>query len=208
MVDYDRFAALRLSRIFPAEYLESCPYYLAVEPDGDFDTEYQGGQWHEELIDGIQFFYPARAGEKLGIIELWGAGCVMAAAVRDRPDPLPPLFLPSWTANVNRVLEALEVPIRIGADEAAVRSLAAGRVHASAYPDEWYDQRKDVARGTLTSLSFACREPSVYHMQAVVHATEGLLSFAARRPDLIRANESEKGGYDECFGWLFDERSG
>jgi hypothetical protein len=45
-------------------------------------------------------------------------------------------------------------------------------------------------------------------MQAVVHATEGLLSFAVRRPDLIRANECEQGGYDECFAWLFDEARG
>jgi hypothetical protein len=42
-------------------------------------------------------------------------------------------------------------------------------------------------------------------MLAAVHATEGLLSFAVRRPDLIRANESDKGGYDEWFGPLFDE---
>jgi hypothetical protein len=42
-------------------------------------------------------------------------------------------------------------------------------------------------------------------MQAVVHATEGLLSLAVRRPDLIRVKESEQGGYDECFGWLFEE---
>jgi hypothetical protein len=205
MVDYDRFAALCLSSIFPAQYLESYPYYVAAKPGGGFDTEYQGGQWHEELIDGVQFFYPAMAGNKLGIIELWGAGCTMAAAVRDRPDAVPPFFVPGWTANVNRVLEALELPIRMGFDEVAVRSLAGGRVHASAYPNEWYDSRKDVTRGTLTALSFACRAPSVYHMQAVVHATEGLLSFAVRRPDLIRANESDKGGYDRCFGWLFGE---
>jgi hypothetical protein len=206
MIDYDRFGALRLARIFPADYLESCVYYTAFKPNGDFDTSYQGGQWHEELIDGVQFFYPARVGGELGIIELWGAGCVMAAAVTDRPDPLPALFVPSWTANTNRVLGALELPIRIGSDEAAVRSLAAGQVHAAAFPEEWYKARMDVARGTVTSLSFACRAPRDYHVQAVVHATEGLLSFAIRRPDLIRANEFEKGAYDECFGWLFGER--
>jgi hypothetical protein len=208
MLDHDRFAALRLSRLFPAEHLELYPYYVAVKPSGDFATEYQGGQWHEELIDGVQLFYPARAGDKLGIVELWGAGCVMAAAVRDRPNPLPPLLVPSWTANGNRVLEALELPLRLGSDEAAVRSLAAGQVHASAYPKEWYDSYKDVAKGTVTSLSFACRGPGVYHVQAVVHATAGLLSFAVRQPDLIRANEAEEGVYDECFGWLFDEACG
>jgi hypothetical protein len=108
-------------------------------------------------------------------------------------------------ANANRVLEALELPIRMGCDEAAVRSLAAGQVNAAPYPDEWYNHQKDVAKGTVTSLSFACRAPSVYHIQSVVHASEGLLSFAVRRPDLIRANEFEEGTYDECFGWLFDE---
>ena len=39
---------------------------------------------------------------------------------------------------------------------------------------------------------------------AVVHAEEGLLSFAVRRPDLILANEFEK-GYDRFFGPLFHE---
>jgi hypothetical protein len=205
MLGYDRFGALRLARVFPAEYLQSCTYYVAVKPGASFDTSYQGGQWHEELIDGVQFFYPARAAEELGIVELWGAGCAMAAAVADRPNPLPAMFVPSWTANANRVLEALELPIRMGSDEAAVRALAAGPVHAAAYPDEWYKSCKQVARGTVTSLSFACCAPNIYHMQAVAHASEGLLSFAVRRPDLIRANEFEEGTYDECFGWLFDE---
>jgi hypothetical protein len=205
MIDYEAFAALRLGRIFPADHLESYRYYIAVNPKGGFDLEYQGGQWHDELIDGVQFFYPVRAGDKLGIVELWGAGCVVAAAVRDRPDPLPTLFVPSWTANVNRVLEALELPIRMGSDRVAVESLAAGQVRASAYPDQWYDLYKGLARGTVTSLSFASRAPGVYHVQAVVHASEGLLSFAVRRPDLIRANEEEKGGYDRWFAPLFDE---
>jgi hypothetical protein len=206
MVDYDRFAVLRLDRLFPAEDLATYPYYIQVDPDGDFDYEYMGGQWHEELIDGVQFFYPAQPGDKLGIIELWGAGCVTAAAVRDRPEPLPPLFIAGWTVNVNRVLEALELPLRMGSGEAAVRSLAAGRVRASVYPDEWYERRDGMARGSVTSLYFAHRGPDVYHMQAVVHATAGLLSFAVRRPDLIRVNESEEdGGYDSCFGCLFDE---
>jgi hypothetical protein len=205
MISYDGFAAPRLSRIFPAAYLESYTYYVAVDPQGDFDFEYLGGQWHEELIDGVQFFYPASAGEQLGIVELWGAGCVLAKAVCDRPEPLPPLLVPSWTTNANRVLEALELPICMGASVTAVRSLAVGQVHSNAYPDDWYDYCQGLERGTLTSLAFACGEQDPYHVQAVVHAIAGLLSFAVRRPDLIRANESDRGGYDECFGWLFDE---
>ena len=43
MVDYDGFAALRLGRIFPVEYLAAYPYYIEVDPGGDFDEEYQGG---------------------------------------------------------------------------------------------------------------------------------------------------------------------
>jgi hypothetical protein len=205
MLDHTRFSSLLLSRIFSAEHLAAYPYYTAPKSDGDFDTEYMSGSWHEALIDGVQFFYPAFAGAQLGIVELWGAGCMAAAAVRDRPEPLPALLVPSWSANANRILEALELPLRMGSDEHAVRSLATGRVHSAAYPNAWYDYHGDVARSTLTSLAWVCRTPSVYHMLAVVHAAAGMLSFAVRRPDLIRANEHEVGMYDRCVGTMFDE---
>ena len=62
MIDHATFSALRLSRIFAAEHLGSYPFYIEVDPEGDFDIEYLGGQWHEELIDGVQFFFaPATA---------------------------------------------------------------------------------------------------------------------------------------------------
>jgi hypothetical protein len=98
MIDHATFSALRLSRIFAAEHLESYPFYIEVDPEGDFDIEYLGGQWHEELIDGVQFFFPASDGNKLGVVEVWGSGCVMSAAVRGRPE-----------AN-SRTLKALHAP--------------------------------------------------------------------------------------------------
>jgi len=85
---------------------------------------------------------------------------------------------PGSTANVNRVLEALDLPIRMGSDEAAVRALAAGEVLSFGYPGEWYDMYEAVARGTVSSLSFACRAPDIYHMRAVVHSSEGLLKLS------------------------------
>jgi hypothetical protein len=42
-------------------------------------------------------------------------------------------------------------------------------------------------------------------VHGIVHNQEGLLHLEIRRPDLIRANESESGTYDECFSSLFDE---
>src|SRR5216683_2682262 len=107
MIDHATFSALRLSRVFPPDHLESYPFYIAVDPEGDFDIEYLGGQWHEELIDGVQFFFPERDGNKLGVVELWGSGCVMSAAVRGRPEANAASLIPGWTANVDRVLEAL-----------------------------------------------------------------------------------------------------
>jgi len=85
-------------RIFAAEHLGSYPFYIEVDPEGDFDIEYLGGQWHEELIDGVQFFFPASDGNKLGVVEVWGSGCVMSAAVRGRSE-----------AN-SRTLKALHAP--------------------------------------------------------------------------------------------------
>jgi hypothetical protein len=62
MIAHATFSALRLSHIFAAEHLESYPFYIEVDPEGDFDIEYLGEQWHEELIDGVQFFFPAADG--------------------------------------------------------------------------------------------------------------------------------------------------
>jgi hypothetical protein len=87
MIEPATFSALRLSRI-------------------DFDIEYLGGQWHEELIDGVQFFFPASDGNKLGVVEVWGSGCVMSAAVRGRPE-----------AN-SRTLKALHAPRSAARDSA------------------------------------------------------------------------------------------
>src|SRR5436305_8536812 len=112
MVDYTTFSGLRLDRLFPREFLESYRYYVPVDPEGDFDIEYLGGQWHEELIDGVQFFFPESDGNKLGVVEVWGSGCVISAAVRDRPESNSASLIPGWTANVNRVLEVLDLPIR------------------------------------------------------------------------------------------------
>jgi hypothetical protein len=207
MIDHATFSALRLRRIFPREHLEAYRYYIEVDPKGDFDEEYMGGQWHEELIDGVQFFYPKSNGDKLGIVELWGSGCTISAAVRDRPAANSASLIPSWTAHVNRVLDALDLPIHMGSDEAAVRALSVGEVRSSVFPDEWYGLYPAVAKGTLRSLAFACRAPDIYHMNAVVHATEGLLKLAIRLPDVIRANDHE-GGYDACFAGLYDEGPG
>ena len=208
MLDHNRFAALRMSNIFPGDCLEANRYYIEVDRNGGFDEEYMGGMWHEELIDGVQLFFPKRAGDKLGIIELWGAGCVQGAAAQCRPDPLPSLLVPEWTVNADTVLTVLDLPIRMGSDEAAVQSLASGRVSRFGYPDAWYDRIPELGRGTVASLTFAHLQPDLYHMRAVVHATAGLLSFAVRRPDLIRINEFEKGTYDSCVGGLFDVHRG
>src|ERR1700682_3393268 len=101
MIDHATFSALRLSRICAAEHLGSYPFYIEVDPEGDFDIEYLGGQWHEERIDGVQFFFPAGDGNKLGVVEVWGSGCVMSAAVRGRPEANSASLIPGWPATVN-----------------------------------------------------------------------------------------------------------
>jgi hypothetical protein len=200
MVDYRTFSALRLGGIFPAEILQAYPFYVELDPQGDFDTEYMGGQWHEELIDGVKFFFPASAGDKLGVVELWGSGCV-AGAARDKSDSPSVSLVPAWVANSDRVLGALEVPVRMGSDDAAVQALAAGRVVSFDYPV------KGERKGAVRSLTFACRAPDVYHIKAVVHAKRGLLKLEMRCPDLVRSNDAS-GGYDAFFSGLHDEGTG
>lgn len=209
MVDYTTFSALRLSRIFPPDLLESYPFYTEFDPAGDFDTEYLGGQWTEEAIDGVQFWYPQTAGEKLGVVEVWGSLPVAGGCpARDRPDPSAGWLVPAWVANADRVLGALALPLRMGADEADVRALAAGRVLSSKFPNEWYKLAKvPAAKGTLSTHYFACRAPDLYHMQAVIHAAEGLLKLKIFRPDVVKANDSE-GGYDACTRGMYDEGPG
>lgn len=208
MVDYTTFSELRLSRIFPRDFLEAYPAYIAVDAAGGFDTEYLGGQWHEELIDGVQFFFPALDGAKLGIVELWGSACVVPRAVRDRPTSSAVDLIPAWASNADQVLEALARPIRMGASERDVRALAAGRVLRSRFPDAWYELAKGaVAKDSLSTLYFAHRAPDLYHVQAVIHGEKGLIKLAIFRPDLVRANDAD-GGYDARTRGMYDGGSG
>ena len=84
MVDYTNFSATS-GACLPCEFLEAYYYYVLFDPKGHFDTQYFGRQWHEELIDGVQFFFPAPARPSLGIVEMSVSGCVVNAAVRDKP---------------------------------------------------------------------------------------------------------------------------
>ena len=201
MINHARFLALRLSRIFPREFLEGYPWYDEVEPQGDvFHWEYMGGQWHTENIDGVQFFHPECDGNKLGMVEVWGAGCVTNSAVRDAPESRSASLVLNWTANIDRVLEVLELAVRIGSPESAVCALASGKVRCSEYPRAWYDSCPAVERGTLRALSFACRAPDIYHMSAVVHSTFGLLQLVIRQPEVVRSNERLGDRDGDCEG--------
>jgi hypothetical protein len=188
--------------------LEAYPSYIGVDAAGGFDTEYLGGQWHEESIDGVRFFFPARDGTRLGVVELWGSACVDPRAVRERPAAYAADLGPAWAANADRVLEVLGVPVRMGAAEGDIRALAAGRVLSAKFPDAWYELAKGpVAKGSLRTFYFAHRAPDLYHMQTVVHCDEGMVKLAIFRPDVVRANDSE-GSYDVCTRGMYDEGPG
>lgn len=204
MLTYDAFSALTLARVFPAAHLGDYPYYVAVDPAGNFDTEYLGGQWHEELVDAVQFFFPAADGTKLGVVELWAAGCVVAAAVRDKMALRSTALVPAWAANADRVLAALDLTVRMGSPEADVRALAAAAVRVADYPAGWYPHTDGVEPGTVRSLTFAIKTPDVYHVGAVVHVSAGLLSLRIVRPDLVRENDRDE-AYDAFFAPLHDE---
>jgi hypothetical protein len=202
LLDHTALSAIRLSRLFARDFLEAYPWY--AEAGNSFDEEYLGGQWDDEVIDGVKLLFPEAGKGRLGIVEVWGCPHLAAAAFRDRPGAGDGWLMSSWSANANRVLEAVGCPVRLGAAQAAVEALACGRVVRSDYPAQWYQAVRLPADGSVKSLSFACRAPDLYHVSAVVHATEGLLQIEIRRPDLVRANDRE-GAYDSCFGWLFDE---
>ena len=105
--------------------MESYPFYIEVDPEGDFDIEYLGGQWHEELIDCVQFFLPASDGNKLGVVEVWGSGCAISA-VRGRPEAarrkafrapsLAPTFRGAHARGLAAGFAALAIPPSVQAD--------------------------------------------------------------------------------------------
>jgi hypothetical protein len=72
----------------------------------------------------------------------------------------------------------LHLPVQFGDGDAAVRAIGAGAIHIADYPD-----------GTMHLMSFDIRTPDLYHLQAVVHVTGGLLKLEIRRPDLVEANQ-------------------
>jgi hypothetical protein len=197
MIGYDRFSSLRLRRIFPPDVLQAARFYFEAPDKGpdDFDDEYMGGSWASEIIDGVTLWLPKRRGSQVGIVHLQGGPYPDATAVRDRPQPFTGPFLePTWTANANRMLGALDLPFHIGDGEESLQPMAAAST-----------RRAEMSDSARRFVSFAIRSPDLYHAHAIVHDREGLLSVEIRRPDLIRINEYDKGGYELCFGGMFDE---
>lgn len=197
MIGHDGFSAVRLRRIFSADVLEAARLYNAAPDEGPrfFDESYMGGSWGSEEIDGASLWFPKRRRSQVGIIKAWGGPCPDATAVEGRPQPFAGPFLgAAWTANADRLLAALEIGLPVGGREEAVAPLAAGRV-----------LRADFGDGARRFVSFAIRAPDLYHVHSIFHDKEGLLCLEIRRPDLIRVNEYDKGGYDSCFAGLYDE---
>jgi hypothetical protein len=187
MIDHSTFSALRSRHLFPME----------SKPDPErrsFDEEYMGGLWDEEYIAGVTLRFPKRGGNKVGIVEAAAGPYVDATAVEGHPTPFTGPFVdPAWVANANKMLEAVGLAVRIGDGEMALRPLAAGNI-----------LKRDFSDGGRSFLFLACRAPDLYHMEAVVHATEGLLRLVIRRPDLVKANDRDN-TYDALIGGLHDE---
>lgn len=192
MPDYATFSALRLSRVFPAVHLEGYPRYMAIDPDPENESyfmEYLGGSWAVEKIDGVQFWYPACEGASLTIVELWASHLVaFGRRYRDDPDSNQSSIVTPWKANADRVLEALGLALRMGDREDALRSLAAGDLRASPFPPGAVDPFPAHFKSSFQTWWFVPRAPDVYHVQAVIHATDGLAYLEIRRPDLVQEN--------------------
>jgi hypothetical protein len=189
MIDHDRFAKLRLRHIISRDVLDAAPYLTEAPDEGpnDFDESYMGGSWSSEVINGVSFWYPKRSKGSLGLVQV-SAGPQAEAVTAG------PFVATAWAANANPVLAALEAGVQIGASLDAFRALAAGEVQVT-----------DLGDGARQFVSLVSRSPDLYHLHGIVHESEGLIYLEVRRPDLIRRNEHEKGSYDECFGFLFDE---
>jgi hypothetical protein len=197
MIGHDRFSALRLRHIFPQDVLDAARGYFAAPDEGPrfCDESYMGGSWGSEEIDGASLWFPKRRRGQVGIVKASGGPYPDATAVAGRPQPFYGPFLdPAWLSNADRLLAALEIGLRIGGREEAVAPLAAGHL-----------RRADFSDGARRFLSFALRAPDPYHVQTIFHDKEGLLYLEIRRPDLLRLNEYDKGGYDSCFAGLYDE---
>jgi hypothetical protein len=200
MIGYDRFSALRLRHLFPPAVLEAFRFYTAAPDEGPeslFDDEYMGGSWFTERIDGVTLWLSERRGSQVGIVQVSGGPYPNAAAVAGYPEPFTGPFLdPTWTANANQALAALDLGLRIGDPEEAVWPIRAGST-----------RRADFRDGARQFVNFALHAPDLYHVQGICHRQEGLLHLEILRPDLIRANQHDpdEGGYDLCFGGMFDE---
>ena len=167
MLDYASFSAIRLANLFPPNTL---PAHLAASSSNrSYDVEWYGGQWNDEEFEGAFLHYPKVGNGDLAAAEAWaGPNAQAPRALANVPhaDSI-------WTANANRLLNALGLPVKIGSPQAEIRALTAERINALTHAD-------------ILLLNMRVVEPDSYYMTATLTAADGLLTLAVYRADLMK----------------------
>jgi hypothetical protein len=164
----ERFSAFRLQHVMDAVELaqdEPCRFALTIA----------SGHWDEDRADGARLYFPKCSPSEAGILEVWSSA--------EAPEPLgvrflgPVTALPALVASGNRVLAAIEAPVRLGAPMTSLE----------AWP----------GRGAM-SVSAALLDPrrkivefseGTFDVMAVLHEVNGLLALSVGRRDLVEAND-------------------
>lgn len=195
MLDYQAFSALRLDRVFPQSFLQEYPRYFSHDPDGSYFIEYLGDSWDVENIDGVEFWYPASDGKNLGVVQLWASHLVaLDRRYRDAPDSNTTSLVSAWKANADRVLEALDLPWRMGIAPDAVQSASGAEVQDTLFPGTvWASPYAADFRDSFKTIWVLVGAPGLYHVAATFHEKDGLVHLEIRRADI----EPDLGDEDE-----------
>ena len=165
MIDVTRFQTFQAAEVFDGE--------PSLDPrTGDFDMEYQGGSWDFDQLEGVEALYGQKVPDRLGVLSL------VASPDADATGATAPFVRPDWAEHANRAATAIGLPPLLGRPESELMRAFPGLNAGNA----WDDGARHVVSGDFGE----------FHVQGIVHSTEGLLRLELRHLPTVASNRHSR----------------